>query len=71
MSRKFNKFKIEDILDWQPQIEIDPLKLNDLSILSNTKYPFYGQATINNGIIGYYSLTEKVLIDKLLKDNKS
>lgn len=64
MRRQFKEFKIEDVLDWQPQIEIDPLKLKDLSIDSNTKYPFYGQATINNGIIGYYSLTERVLNNK-------
>jgi len=64
MSRQFKEFKIERILDWQPQIEIDPLKLRDLSIASNTKYPFYGQATINRGIIGHYSLTERVLNNK-------
>lgn len=64
MSRQFKEFKIEDVLDWQPQIEIDPLKLIDLSIVSNTKYPFYGQATKNNGIIGYFSLTERVLNNK-------
>ena len=28
------------------------------------KYPFYGQATINNGVISYLSLDEKVLNNK-------
>jgi len=58
---KYKEFKIEEILNWQPQKEIDPLKIPDLTVESETKYPFYGQATLNNGIISYLSLTEKVL----------
>lgn len=58
---KFKEFKIEEILNWQPQKEIDPLKIPDLTVQSNAKYPFYGQATINNGIISYLSLDRKVL----------
>lgn len=58
---KYKEFKIEEILNWQPQKEIDPLKIPDLTVESETKHPFYGQATLNNGIISYLSLTEKVL----------
>lgn len=58
---KFKEFKIEEILEWQSQKEIDPLKIPELTVESQTMYPFYGQATLNNGIISYLALTEKVL----------
>jgi len=61
---KFGNFKIEDILVWQPQKEIDPLEIKNLTVKSENKYPFYGQATINNGIISYLSLTDEVLNNK-------
>lgn len=61
---KFKEYKIEDVLTWQPQKEIDPLKIKDLTVNSEIKYPFYGQATINNGIISYLSLTDEVLNNK-------
>ena len=61
---KFEKFKINDVLDWQPQKEIDPLKINLLTIENNVKYPFYGQATINHGVISHESLKENVLNNK-------
>ena len=57
----FKEYRIEDVLTWQPQKEIDPLKIPDLTVQSNVVYPFYGQATLNNGIISYLSLTERVL----------
>ncbi len=58
---KFKSFRLEDILVWQPQKEIDPLKISELTVSGGTLYPFYGQATLNNGIISYLSLTENVL----------
>lgn len=61
---KFKKFKIIEVLNWQSQKEIDPLKIKKLMIDSDERYPFYGQATINNGIIDYLSLTDKVLNNK-------
>lgn len=61
---KFKKFKIIEVLNWQSQKEIDPLKIKNLMIDSDERYPFYGQATINNGIIDYLSLTDKVLNNK-------
>ena len=61
---KFKEFKIEEVLNWQPQKEIDPLKIKDLTIDNDTKYPFYGQSTMNNGIISRLSLIEYVLNNK-------
>lgn len=58
---KFKEYRIEDVLTWQPQKEIDPLKIPALTVQSGVAYPFYGQATLNNGIISYLSLTERVL----------
>lgn len=61
---RFKEFKIIDVLNWQPQKEIDPLKIKELTVENENKYPFYGQATINNGIISYLSLTNEVLNNK-------
>lgn len=61
---KWGEFRIEDVLQWQSQKEIDPLKLEELKDESELMYPFYGQATINNGIISYHQLTNKVLNNK-------
>lgn len=58
---KFKEYKIEDVLTWQSQKEIDPLKIPSLTVKNKTVYPFYGQATLNNGIISYLSLTDSVL----------
>ena len=57
-------FRIEDVLEWQPQKEIDPLKLEKLKDVNQKLYPFYGQATINNGIISYNQLVDEVLNNK-------
>ena len=62
---KFKEFKLEDILNWQPQKEIDPLKIKELTVIGKNKYPFYGQATINNGIISYECLKSEVLNNTL------
>ena len=35
-----------------------------MTVENTEKYPFYGQATINNGIISYESLIEDVLNNK-------
>jgi len=58
---EWDNYRIEDILQWQSQKEIDPLKLEELKDESELMYPFYGQATINNGIISYNQLINKVL----------
>lgn len=61
---KTKLFKISEVLDWQPQKEINPLKLNELTIDGDFSYPFYGQSTINNGIISFQTLTPNVLNNK-------
>jgi len=58
---EWGEYKIEDVLQWQTQKEIDPLKLEELKDETEMIYPFYGQATINNGIISCHQLTNKVL----------
>ena len=61
-------FKIEDVLAWQKNIsELNPLHLNALTVSEEKKYPFYGQATTNNGIIEYRHLKDEVLNNKLSK----
>lgn len=49
------------MLSWQPQKEIDPLKLSELEDKAEHCYPFYGQSTVNNGIISYNQLKKSVL----------
>ncbi len=62
----WKEFKIENVLNWQRNIaEINPLHLDSLSVSNEPKYPFYGQATVNNGIIQYCHLDDKVLNNKL------
>lgn len=61
---RFKEFKIVEILNWQPQKEISPLKIKELTIENEKVYPFYGQATTNNGIISYLSLKDEVLNNK-------
>jgi len=101
---EWGEYKIEDVLRWQSQKEIDPLttvrtilnrqlwnagfsiiteantnggmrvsasasknvrsialKLEELKDETEMIHPFYGQATINHGIISYHQLTNKVL----------
>ena len=61
----WDTFKIEEVLDWQQKIvELDPLKLNSLSVSKEKTYPFYGQSTTNNGIIEYRHLKDEVLNNK-------
>ena len=61
---KTKHFKISEVLQWQPQKEIAPLKINELTVEGDYSYPFYGQATANNGIISFQTLTPKVLNNK-------
>lgn len=64
----WGEFKIENVLVWQNGIaELNPLHLDSLSISDEKKYPFYGQATTNNGIIEYRHLKDDVLNNKLSK----
>lgn len=58
------QFKISDVLVWQSQKEISPLDLQKLTVNGDFSYPFYGQATLNNGIISYQTLSPEVLNNK-------
>jgi len=61
----WREFRIEDVLIWQQKIaELNPLHLDSLTLTDEKKYPFYGQATINNGIIEYRHLIDDVLNNK-------
>lgn len=62
---KWGEFRIEDVLRWQAQKEIDPLKLDLLKDVNEPLFPFYGQSTTNNGIISYNQLINNVLNNKL------
>lgn len=66
-SVEWSEFKIEDVLQWQPQKEIDPLKLDNLKDETEKFYPFYGQSTIDNGIISFNQLSKNVLNNVLGK----
>lgn len=58
----WGRFKIEDVLVWQNNVsEINPLNLDALTVSSEKKFPFYGQAVKNNGIIEYRHLIDDVL----------
>lgn len=60
-----DNFYLQDVLTWCKGIsELNPLKLDELLDEDESEYPFYGQATINNGIISYYSLRKEVLNNK-------
>lgn len=61
---EWGEFRIEDVLEWQPQKEIDPLKLEVLLDKNENYYPFYGQSTTNNGVISYNQLVNSVLNNK-------
>jgi hypothetical protein len=61
---EWGEYRIEDVLEWQSQKEIDPLKLEELKDETENIYPFYGQATKNNGVISYHQLTNKALNNK-------
>lgn len=61
-SLKFKKWRIEDVLEWQMGIaEINPLHIDRLTVSGSLKYPFYGQATTNKGIISHEILDKSVL----------
>jgi len=61
---QYKAFRLGDLFTWQSQKEIRPLDIDNYKVGGEKLYPFYGQATINNGIISYLSLTNKVLNNK-------
>ena len=54
-------FRIEEVLNRMPQKEIDPLKIPDLSVEWDKRYPFYWQSTLDNWVISYEHLKDSVL----------
>ncbi len=56
----WKQFCLKDIFEWNSQIEINPA-LTYNSIDAETLYPFYGQSSVNNGIIAYVNIGEKYL----------
>lgn len=59
---QYAPFQLQNVLSWCKGIsELNPLKLDELTDLNQKEYPFYGQATINNGIISYHRLRKDVL----------
>jgi len=64
---RWGDFSLLDILDWQSQVEINPLHLEKLKISNEERYPFYGQSTTNNGVIMHCELKEDVLNNKMGK----
>ena len=61
MSIQWGEFQMTDVFKWQRQIEINPRHLEKLEKSKKKKYPFYGQSTINNGVIKYCDLVDNVL----------
>jgi len=59
--KRYGAFRLGDLFVWQPQTEIRPLDIEKYEVENGKLYPFYGQSTINNGIISFLSLTDKVL----------
>lgn len=61
----FISTELSSIFNWCDEIkELNPLKLDELIDNSEKEHPFYGQATVNNGIINYQKLTRNVLNNK-------
>lgn len=62
----WSTFNLQSVLSWQKRIaEINPLHIESLSLSDKQKFPFYGQSTINNGVMKYLHLKEEVLNNKL------
>lgn len=58
------KFKVENILEWQTKIQVSPSDIPLYLTKSKNKYPFVGQSSKNNAVVGFLSLDEKLLNNK-------
>lgn len=58
------EFKVEDILKWQSKIQVSPSDIPMYLSKSERKYPFVGQSSKNNAVVGFLSLDEKLLNNK-------
>lgn len=58
------EFKVKKILEWQRKIQISPRDIPLYLTKSKNKYPFVGQSSKNNAVVGFLSLDEKLLNNK-------
>ena len=57
----WGEFRIGDLLNMEKQIELSPIDAFNNNTQNEIMYPFYGQSSVNNGIIDYYYLGEDLL----------
>lgn len=58
---KYKQFRVGDILTWQKKIQIKPMDVPNLSIKGGNLYPFIGQSSSNNAIVGYLRVDPRYL----------
>lgn len=61
---KYKKFRVGDILSWEKKIQIRPLDIPNITIDNGEEYPFVGQSSTNNAIVGYLRVESKYLNNK-------
>jgi hypothetical protein len=57
----YKKFRVGDILTWEKKIQIRPLDIPALTVEDGELYPFVGQSSTNNAIVGYLRVDPKYL----------
>ena len=57
----WGEFRVGDLLNMEKQIELSPIDAFNNNTQNEITYPFYGQSSVNNGIIDYYYLGEDLL----------
>ncbi|CAM3563130.1 restriction endonuclease subunit S [Paenibacillus lupini] len=58
---EYKKFRVGDILTWQKKIQIRPLDIPSLTIEDGELYPFVGQSSANNAIVGFLRVDHRYL----------
>lgn len=59
--RELKEFRVGDILKWQSKIQIRPVDIPSIIVDEGEKYPFIGQSSTNNGIIGHINVDTRFL----------
>lgn len=57
----YKEFRVGDILRWEKKIQIRPLDIPALTVEDGNLYPFVGQSSTNNAIVGYLRVDPKYL----------
>ena len=58
----FKKIKLVDVLNWIPNVKrIKPVDIETYTVSNTSKYPFYGQQLMNNGIVDYIAVEDRFL----------